>query len=330
MGANRKDGLQRVHEYYRALIENSVDLIIVLDAAAVITFIGPSIERILGYSPEEITGTSAYEYVRFEEIKEAKARFDFMMRNPGVNEHFECTLKHRDGRWLRVEAVGRNLLSNPKMGGVVINGRDVTDHRRMAKKLSLPEESFRVFADLVPETISLIGADGRVQFAGKPIAEVLGYAPEDLDGMSFTDLVHPDDQEGIIEKYLSLLERPGGKVSFTCRARHKDGRWLRVEGTGINHVDNLAVEGIVCASWDVTGKYEEREREERASRAFLENAGFELRQELTIVKGYASLLRDQRGRLDERTRDKIFREIEACSRRLEKMIEGLSGGPGSA
>ncbi|MBX6364090.1 MAG: PAS domain S-box protein [Gemmatimonadetes bacterium] len=128
--------LEHSEEYWRALVEYSADLIFILDADASITYAGPSIRQVLGYSAEELVGTNVLEPVHPDDLAEARRALAEVLERPGALVTTEVRYRHRDGSWRSLVALARSLLDHPAVGGIVVNCRDVTEQRRA-------EEQFR-------------------------------------------------------------------------------------------------------------------------------------------------------------------------------------------
>jgi len=125
------EALERREEHYRSLIENSLDLVSILNFDGTIRYASPSHERILGYALDELVGQNALEFVHADDlsaIREALARAD-------ASASMELRFRHKDGNWRVLESVGRNLASVPGVRGVVVNSRDITDRRRLEEQL---------------------------------------------------------------------------------------------------------------------------------------------------------------------------------------------------
>ena len=120
-----------------SLVQNSSDLITVLDANANVIYQSPSIERVLGYRPEEIVGGPFERLLSPNEMGRVLAR---LPRDGSVSRHqqdtIECTLRHRDGTERLFELLHSNLLDNDAVNGIVLNGRDVTERKAFEEQLA--------------------------------------------------------------------------------------------------------------------------------------------------------------------------------------------------
>jgi PAS domain S-box-containing protein len=128
-----EEALRRSEERFRSLIEHGSDTITIVDAMGTILYESPSIERILGYRPEELIGRSFLDYVHPEDV----ARIPWTVPDRGAVVSIECRCRRKDGAWCDVEAVGTNLLAHPAVRGVVINWRDISERKRAEEEREL-------------------------------------------------------------------------------------------------------------------------------------------------------------------------------------------------
>ncbi|HSB78828.1 MAG TPA: PAS domain S-box protein [Candidatus Methylomirabilis sp.] len=126
----KRQELAARERHFRALIENSSDGIVLLNATGVYTYASPSTTRMLGYPPEELVGRSAFEIIHPDDRERAMARTVESLRNPGAIIRAEVRIRHRDGSWRWIEAVVSNLLADPSVQAIVKNYRDVTQRKR--------------------------------------------------------------------------------------------------------------------------------------------------------------------------------------------------------
>ena len=122
--------LRRGEERLRALIENAVDLIVVLDREGRIQFASPNIVETFGRPVDAILGKAIFEFVHPEDLPGLAEAYAAISDTAGLSSHYEARFSRQDGSWRLVEGMARNLLDDPAVKGVVINARDVTLQRR--------------------------------------------------------------------------------------------------------------------------------------------------------------------------------------------------------
>ena len=125
-----EEGVRRSEERFRALVENSTDVIALLSREGKNLYATPSQVRVLGRTPEENKGRNAFEDVHPDDLQDVKDRFARCLANPGVPVTAEVRVRHKDGSWRVVEAVGVNRLEDPSVRAIVANYRDITARKR--------------------------------------------------------------------------------------------------------------------------------------------------------------------------------------------------------
>jgi len=121
---------------FRALVQHSTDVIAIADAEGVLRYVSPSIQRLFGYQPSDLEGKPLVDFLHPDDAVQAAAAF-MTATDPGsVTAPAEWRIRHRDGRWLAIEAVGTNLLHEPTVRGIVVNARDVSDRKALEGQLT--------------------------------------------------------------------------------------------------------------------------------------------------------------------------------------------------
>ncbi len=128
-----EEALQHSEEHFRALIENAMDLIGIFEADATIRYFSPSLERVLGYKPEEIVGRCAMDFVHPDDVSAVADHFSSVQT--GAMGRIEMRLRHKDGSWRALEGSGTDLRHHPAVAGIVINARDVSERRKLEEQL---------------------------------------------------------------------------------------------------------------------------------------------------------------------------------------------------
>ena len=122
---------------FGSLVQHASDLITVLDATGLVVYQSPSIERVLGYAPEELVGT------RFEELLAPgeEGRLPHVLADPATHaaagtEALECSFRHKDGEVRQFEVLYTDLLDDENVHGVVLNSRDVSERKVFEEQLA--------------------------------------------------------------------------------------------------------------------------------------------------------------------------------------------------
>jgi PAS domain S-box-containing protein len=127
--------LRASEERFRALVENSSDALLLIDAEGRVTYLSPSSVRHLGWKPEQMIGRSIFDFLHPEDRELVGARMAETVDNPGKSIVVEVRFHHADGTWRIMESVGVNRLADPAVAGIVVNARDITERRRLEAQL---------------------------------------------------------------------------------------------------------------------------------------------------------------------------------------------------
>jgi len=260
--ARRKteEALKGSEEHFRSLIRNASDIVTLYEADGTIRYASPALERVLGYDPEERIGANSFELIHPDDVVRARKTFAKTLRRPNVPVSIEVRARHRDGSWRHLEVVGTNLLDDPNVGAVVLNGRDVTERKQA-------EERYRTLVEQIPAVSYIDRADGSDTplYTSPQIEGMLGYTPEEwMSGRLWPQRLHPEDRERVLaaderfeagderfdEEY-RLLARDGSVVWVRERAvlvKDEAGEPLHWQGVLFDMTERKESEEIVRRS----------------------------------------------------------------------------------
>lgn len=122
-----EESLGECNETFRALFENSLDGIIILDGNLDVIYESPSAARILGYESGEFSGKDTLSLLHPDDMSKTAHGLTKLVRTPGDTAYAQLRAKHKDGTWRIVEAVAINLSHLPAIKGVVIDYRDISE-----------------------------------------------------------------------------------------------------------------------------------------------------------------------------------------------------------
>ena len=177
--------LRQREEYFRSLIEQAQDIIAVLDATGAIRYASPSVFRLLGYTPAALSGRLLIELVHPDDLDPTLRVFGEGLVTRQGGRLLDVRVRHQDGTYRILEAVGRYLLDDPLVRGVVINARDVTERRSLERQL------------LQAQKMEAVGrlAGGVAHDFNNVLTAILGYAGLLLDGLPTLSPLRPDLEE---------------------------------------------------------------------------------------------------------------------------------------
>ena len=131
---------------------------------------------------------------------------------------------------------------------------DVTRYKETERALEASEARFRVLTESSLDLISVLDADGAIQYQSPALRHLLGYEPADTVGKNVSELVHQDDIETVRAALRRIIESRQSIEPVEFRIRHRDGMWRTFESLGTNCLSNPHIHGVVFNSRDVTDR----------------------------------------------------------------------------
>jgi PAS domain S-box-containing protein len=129
------EALRLSEEYYRSLIENAVDYILILNKEGSIIFASPAFYRQLGYSNYEITGKPIFDLIYPDDLTDFRTQYSDQSNRPGFVNLVEFRLRNKKKEWRTIESFMTNLLDVPVIKGIIMNARDITEKKMVEYEL---------------------------------------------------------------------------------------------------------------------------------------------------------------------------------------------------
>ncbi|MBE0476297.1 MAG: SpoIIE family protein phosphatase [Coriobacteriia bacterium] len=244
-------GLRRELELLRTVVKHSADGIVVarVDGRAVLC--NPAMRRIAGRDLAGI-GEKDWLEVAFTDSRERDRAASVLRRALlGESAAEEIPLTREDGerRMLRLSASPFRLDGNDLVLAVA---SDVTERDEAERELGESESLFRTIFELSSAGIGQLDAEGRFLKVNRSLAEMLGYAPQQLERMSFSEVTHPDDLEADLREIGTLLSGEADRCVMEKRFVRADGGevWTLVAVAGVRDAEG-GVEYLVGVAQDI-------------------------------------------------------------------------------
>jgi two-component system, cell cycle sensor histidine kinase and response regulator CckA len=223
----RENGaLRAASERAHGLLNTVTDWVWEVDAEGLYTYVGPQIVDLLGYSPEEILGKSAFDLMSPEEAARVHVEFGALVREKAPIEGMLNVNLHKDGREILMETSGGPILTED---GTLVGyrgiDRDVTARIRARDALRLSEDRFRSVIQSSPMGIHLyqLEEDGRLMLIDSNVAadRMVGVSTRELIGMTIDEAFPALVDTEIPERYRVVAR--DGKPWETRTLEYRDG-----------------------------------------------------------------------------------------------------------
>jgi two-component system, cell cycle sensor histidine kinase and response regulator CckA len=291
------EALQQSEEYFRALIENALDIITVLDSDGTIRYGSPSVARVLGFVPAELAGVYVLSLVHPQDRQMVLERIRAGLIAPGSTQTFQTRVRHKNGTWRVLEAIGKRFDASSAVSGFVINSRDITERTHAEEALREANETVKAVIETSPLGIYSIDLAGNVKSWNRTAEQIFGFrSAETLDRP--LPIVPPDEFEAFRERLRNpLFQNPVAGIEE--RRRRSDGSTVEVARWSAPLRDASGkVTGFVALLTDNTERkrLEEQFRQSQKMEAVGRLAGgvaHDFNNLLTVITGYSQMVSDR-------------------------------------
>ena len=216
--------LQKSEEMFRLLVEDSTNIVVLLDADAIIRYASPAYTQLLDYSPEEVMGQSCFARVHPDDLAKMQENFATILRTRGKMKRLEYRYQHKDGKWRVFETLCRNLLLDPGVARIVLNMRDITERKQAEDALRASEERFRLMVQgALDYALFMLDPQGNIVSWNVGAERLKGYQAEEILGQRHLRFYTDADLERGLPDHLLQIATEQGYVDDEGWRVRKDG-----------------------------------------------------------------------------------------------------------
>jgi len=251
-------------KYYRALIENASDGILVVNEEGKISYESPSVTRMLGYEPYSLLGTNAFELIHPDDMAAIIEAFTQGSNTPNFVHRGEYRLIRKNGEWGYFEIVSHYLLTDPAIKGIVINGYDITERKQAEIALQESEARWQFALEGPGDGVWDWNVESNQVFFSRRLKTMLGYdEAENWNTLhEWDNRLHPDDRENTYQSINLHFENKTPYYQSEHRLLCKDGtyKWILDRGKVTEWTDEQKPRRMIGTHTDIT----ERKQVEQA------------------------------------------------------------------
>jgi PAS domain S-box-containing protein len=186
--------MQENEERYRGVAERISDVIFLIDRTGKAAYVSPSVQKILGYSPGEITGKAPEEFFHPDDLELIRGNFQKTIAGDTIKEMI-IRFRKKDGNYTTMDFSGAPVFHNGSITGIQVVGRDVTEKIRAEQVVHASMKRYRDFIDFLPQTVFEFDTRGTITDVNRPGLVTLGLTMEDLNaGVNAFDFLVPEDR----------------------------------------------------------------------------------------------------------------------------------------
>jgi PAS domain S-box-containing protein len=309
-------------ELHRKLIEEFSDIATIIDADGTITYVSPSVERTLGYEPDELVGEVGYEYQHPDDREVVADAIEALRDAPTATRTVETRFRRADGSWCWIEATLQNRIEDPDIEGILVNSRDISDRKERERQLHDIALEYETLLETVTDGIFFLSVereDGeevfRFERLNRAYVEQTGITTEEVRGKT-PIAVFGDDLGAELQANYHRCVKAGEPITYQEEVPVETG--ARFWQTNLAPViTDDEVTQIIGITRDITDRVK-RERQLRGQKEQLDEfasvVSHDLRNPLNVAQGRAELMAE----------DCDSEHFEPIARSLDRMEEIVS------
>ena len=249
--------LQDSEARFRSLVQNSRDVIAVIDVSGQFSYVSPAITDVSGFVPAEIVGRSGFEFIHPDDLEITVTALGEIVAAPARTKTVEVRTRTKTGGWVWIEIRAVNKMHDPSIRGIVLNYHDITERRVAADRIAASESSL-VEAQAISHIGSFSWNMNTNQWSWSDEEYWLfGFEPgsvsPNLEAMLAA--VHPDDREWVSRKRLGCIENEE-PFDADFRVVLPDGSIRWIHGTAETAIENGVAVRRIGVHQDITARKE--------------------------------------------------------------------------
>jgi|GEM_PF-607988 len=230
-----EEAKQEGDDRYRSLVENASDIIFKTDNTGHLTFGNQAALRISGYGEDEVKGMHYSALIRPDMQDEVTKFFSHQFVKRIQNTYSEYPIITKDGHEVWLGQNTQLIVEDGNVTGFQVISRDITDRKQAEEALRKSEERYKSLVENANEAIMVI-QDGMIKFINRISSETFGYSEQEFLSLPVFELVHPEDRDSVIQRYLQKINGDSKPTRHTYRAIHKSGQtqWIEISSVLID------------------------------------------------------------------------------------------------
>jgi diguanylate cyclase (GGDEF)-like protein/PAS domain S-box-containing protein len=187
------------------MLDSAAHVVAQVTPGTTVQHVGGAVERVLGYSPQEVVGRSVFERVHPEDASDAMRGFTRRMNGEGRHTPRELRVRHRDGRWVVMEVSVMPLGEETGGSGAIVTATDVTEQR----EAGAVRRQLAAILDATPDYVITIDPRGRILYANASARALLGLAEAESSDLTLPDVYPPWATRRLLNEVIPAAGRAG-------------------------------------------------------------------------------------------------------------------------
>jgi len=242
--------VENAQKRLHSLLENASEIISIYSSSLKLTYISPSVTKILGYTPQEMMSGKDIDRLTRKGEQDLSDMFHKLLDSPRMPITIQYTFMKKDGEKIFLEVTGRNLLDDTAINGIILNSQDITERKR-AEKEERMRSKMQALSENSPDMIIRLNTAGQFFYANPMVEQYLGIPVKDLINQTLNSIE-------INETLLSFFKESIKTIKTTKQKVEEDLTFDAKIGETIMHISAIPefneneLETILFVSHDIT------------------------------------------------------------------------------
>jgi PAS domain S-box-containing protein len=320
-----ENALRESEEKFRGLVERISDLVLLLENKFIVSFVTPSVTKILGYTQHEFVGKNLLDYIKPVERRKVENFTNRVMAGETIDKVL-INIPKKDNSIAVLECIATPIYNEKKISGIQIVGRDITERR-------LAEENIRKLSravDQSPVSIIITDTKGIIDYINPRFSEVMGYNKSDVIGKNVNILKSGNlENELYSNLWSAILEGKEWMGEFLNKNKKGELIWvssvispIKNDAGEITHFISIMEDITARKEMEFTTKQamETAEESSRLKSSILANVSHELRTPMTAILGITQLLIEE---IQDEYIIELIKKIKKSSDRLMTTLNSI-------
>ncbi|MCB8999846.1 MAG: PAS domain S-box protein, partial [Bacteroidales bacterium] len=236
------------------LLENASEVISIYSADHQMTYVSPSVTRILGYTPEEMMLGKDFERLSHDGANDLRKLITQAIEDPASSQTIQYSFVKKEGDRIYLESTAKNLLDDPAINGIIVNSSDITERRRAEKEERL-KTRMQSLSENSLDMIIRLSATGHFHYANPVVEDYIGIEPSMLLNKALGELSFSEDLYNYFKDSLDRMSEKPVKTNHELSLPVKMGEKLSERIMSIDAIPEITgneLETILFVGHDIT------------------------------------------------------------------------------
>lgn len=271
------------------LLENSSEVISIISKEGTVTYVSPSVNSILGYEVEELLGTKELNRVTIESQESFIDMFKSLLTKPEKVVTLVYSYQQKNGEVIWLEVLGRNMLLDSSIKGIVLNARDITERRRAEQEARMRSQ-MQSLSENSPDLITRLNPQGKIYYVNPTIESLTAMKPSEFNKKTIYEV---GLDETVIQSWDEIIKnviKDNKKIQVEMPFPTQNGSLVMNVNAIPEYTESEEIESILLVSSDITERKKTEVEIQNKNKKITESINYAKRIQVAIIPEQTRIL----------------------------------------